>query len=191
MRKVILFMHMSFDGMVCGANNEQDWMTMNDDEMGKFLAGDMLKTVDTILTGRVLYDGFASFWPGVPDMPNIPPELVEFAHWMNNTPKVVFSKTLEKAEWTNSTIVSGDLAEEVAKLKAQPGGDMIIFGGAATVEEFTRLGLVDEYRIKLEPIIMGQGKPLFKDVQDRQKLKLTLSKSFDSGVVGLYYEVVR
>ncbi|PTR00027.1 dihydrofolate reductase [Mucilaginibacter yixingensis] len=192
MRKVILFIHLSFDGCVAGAENEQDWMTRTDDEMGAFMADGMVENVDTILTGRKLYEGFAQFWPGVPAMPNIPPELVAFAHWMNDTRKVVFSKTLDKAEWTNSVIASGDVADEITKLKAQPGKDMVIFGGAEMVQELTKRGLVDEYHIKLEPVILGNGKPLFKEVTDRVQLKLIKSKAFEkSGVVGLFYEVVR
>jgi len=192
MRKVILFMHLSFDGCVAGHENEQDWMTRTDDEMGAYMADGMVENVDTILTGRKLYEGFAQFWPGVPDMPSIPPELVAFAHWMNNTRKVVFSKTMDNAGWTNSVIATGDVADEIAKLKAQPGKDMVIFGGAEMVQELTKRDLVDEYHIKLEPVILGNGKPLFKEVADRVQLRLIKSKAFEkSGVVGLFYEVVR
>lgn len=191
MRKLILFMHVSLDGFVCGPNNEQDWMTMDDHEMGEFMASDFQKTVDTMLVGRVLYEGFASFWPTVPAMPNTPPELVDFAHWMINTPKIVFSKTLQTVDWTNSRLAQHDLAEEVAQIKQQPGGDIIVFGGASLVAALAGQNLIDEYRIKLEPIILGTGKPLFALINDRVKLKLTRSKAFSSGVVGLYYEVDR
>lgn len=188
MRKVILFMHMSLDGFVCGPNGEQDWMTLNDDSMGKHMAGELLETVDTILTGRVLYQGFASYWPTVPKNPANPKELVDFAHWMEKTPKIVFSKTLDKAEWANSMVVKSTPAEEVARLKQQPGGDMVIFGGASLAAAFTEKGLVDEYRIKLEPVVLGQGKPLFKQARNRMKLKLVKATPFGSGVVGLYYQ---
>lgn len=191
MRKVILFMHMSLDGFVCGPNGEQDWMTMNDDEMGKYLVPDFQTTVDTILVGRVLYEGFASFWPSVPSSPGIPSELVDFANWMNNTRKLVFSNTLQSVDWTNSSLAERDIVNEVAYQKQQPGGDMVIFGGAAIVAAFAEHDLIDEYRIKLEPIILGAGKSLFKDVADRIKLTLTKAKAFDSGVIGLYYQVNR
>ncbi|WP_080055346.1 dihydrofolate reductase family protein [Spirosoma aerolatum] len=191
MRKLILFMHVSLDGFVCGRNNEQDWMTLDDHEMGEFMASDFQKTVDTMLVGRVLYEGFASFWPTVPTMPNTPPELVDFAYWMINTPKIVFSKTLQTVEWTNSHLAQHDLAEEVAQLKQKPGGDIIVFGGATLVAALAEQNLIDEYRIKLEPILLGAGKPLFAQIQDRIKLKLTKSRAFSSGVVGLYYEVDR
>ncbi|MVM35385.1 deaminase [Spirosoma sp. HMF4905] len=191
MRKVILFMHMSLDGFVCGPNGEQDWMTRDDDDMGKYLASDFQSTVDTILVGRVLYQGFASFWPSVPTSPGIPDELVDFGNWMNNTRKIVFSKTLQTVDWTNSSLAERDIVEEVAYLKQQPGGDMVIFGGAAIVAAFAEQNLIDEYRIKLEPIILGTGKPLFKQINERVKLTLTKSKAFNSGVVGLYYQVNR
>ena len=191
MRKVILFMHVSLDGFVCGPNGEQDWMTRDDDEMGKYLASDFQTTVDTMLVGRVLYQGFASFWPTVPENPDIPKELVDFAHWMNNTPKVVFSKTLKTVDWTNSRLAERGLADEIAYLKQQPGGDMVVFGGASIVEALTEQNLVDEYRIKLEPIVLGAGKPLFNNGIDPIKLSLIKSKAFDSGVVGLYYQANR
>jgi dihydrofolate reductase len=191
MRKVILFMHVSLDGFVCGPKGEQDWMTMNDDEMGRFLANDFQKTADTILTGRILYEGFASYWPKAAQGPAMPAELVSFAKWMEDTHKVVFSRTLKKAEWANSTLAQADPVEEVARLKKQKGGDMIIFGGAGIVSYFTSKDLVDEYRLKLEPVILGTGKPLFRDMPGRQHLKLLLSKQFASGVVGLYYQRIR
>ncbi|SOD98005.1 Dihydrofolate reductase [Spirosoma fluviale] len=191
MRKVILFMHVSLDGFVCGPNGEQDWMTMDDDEVGHYLIPDLQKTVDTMLVGRVLYQGFASFWPTVTNNPETPPELVDFANWMNTTPKVVFSKTLTTVDWQNARLAKADVATEIATLKQQPGGDMVVFGGAEFVSSLAKLDLVDEYRIKLEPIVLGTGKALFKDVTERIKLTLTKAKSFDSGVVGLYYQVRR
>jgi dihydrofolate reductase len=191
MRKVILFMHMSLDGFICGPNNEQDWMTMTDDAMGKYLAADLLATVDTMLVGRKLYQGFASFWPTMIDNPNIPKELSDFAKWMQDTPKIVFSTTLNKVEWKNSTLATKDIAATIAELKTQPGGDIVTFGGAALAAELTSLNLIDEYRLKLEPVVLGKGKPLFKEISGRVKLKLIKSKAFDSGVVGLYYETIR
>jgi dihydrofolate reductase len=191
MRKVILFMHVSLDGFVCGPNGEQDWMTMDDDKIGEYLIPDLQTTVDCILVGRVLYQGFASFWPGMASNPSAPKELQAFAQWMENTPKVVFSKTLDKLDWKNSRLARNELAEEVAFLKQEPGGDMVIFGGAGIVDNFTKLNLVDEYRIKLEPVVLGKGKSLFAEIAERIKLRLIRSKSFDSGVVALYYEVIR
>jgi dihydrofolate reductase len=198
MRKVILFMHVSLDGFICGPNGDMDWATMNDDEMGKYLISDLLTTVDSMLLGRVLYKGFESHWPPVVNDHSIPKELAEFARWIDNSPKYVFSKTLEKVEWQNSILLKGDLFEEMEYLKKQPGGDMVLFGGAGIVSSFTRLDLIDEYRLKVEPIVLGNGKSLFEGYGKRNnpffpacRLKLTNSKTFNSGVVALYYTLER
>jgi dihydrofolate reductase len=191
MRKVILFMHMSLDGFVCGPNDEMDWTTMNDDEIGKFLIPDLQKTVDTMLVGRILFQGFEQYWPSVPNDPKAPPELVEFSHWMTDTPKVVFSNTLKEVKWKNSILAKTDPSTTVQRMKNEPGGDMVIFGGAAVAAHFTKNNLIDEYRLKLEPVVLGKGKPLFKEIQNRVKLKMIRSKAFASGVTGLYYEVIK
>ncbi len=191
MRKVILFMHVSVDGFVCGPNDEMDWVTMNDDKIGEYLIPELQKTVDTMLVGRVLYQGFQQYWPTVPENPNSPPEMVEFAHWMINTPKVVFSNTLKELDWTNSRLATADPATTVRLMKQERGGDMVIFGGASLAAHFVKNNLVDEYRIKLEPIVLGEGKSLYQEIKERIKLKLVRCKSFDSGVTGIYYETIR
>jgi dihydrofolate reductase len=191
MRKVILFMHLSLDGFVCGPKDEMDWCTMNDEKMGAYLGADLLKTVDTILVGRKLYQGFEQYWPSVPKNPSHPAELIEFAHWMADTAKVVFSRTLKEVHWKNSRLAKEDPAKTVAHLKKEPGADMVIFGGASTAAFFAGHGLIDEYRIKLEPCLLGQGKSLFSAISTPVPLKLLQSKSFDSGVTGLYYEVIK
>jgi dihydrofolate reductase len=191
MRKVILFMHVSLDGYVCGPQDELDWATMTDDKIGEFLIPDLQKTVDTMLVGRKLYQGFEQYWPSVPENPQSPPEMVEFAHWMADTPKVVFSKTLKEVNWKNSRLANADPSVTVQKMKQEPGGDMVIFGGAALAAHFVKNNLIDEYRIKLEPVVLGKGKSLFRDVTERVKLNLIKSKAFDSGVVGLYYQVIK
>jgi dihydrofolate reductase len=193
MRKVILFMAVSLDGFVCGPNGELDWEN-RDEEVSRYLIPDLLSTVDTMLLGRVLYQGFEQAWPAMAKDPSSPSDLVDFAHWIEDSPKFVFSKTLETVEWKNSRLVAvkddKDIIQEVKKLKQQPGGDMVLFGGARIAQTFVRLGLIDEYRLKLQPTVLGSGKPLFKDIQDRMPLKLMTSKTFDSGVIGLYYQPV-
>lgn len=192
MRKVILFMHITLDGFVARENGELDWATMNDDEMGKYLISDLLTNVDTMILGRVLFQGFEKAWPAMAADPKSPKELVEFAHWIEDTPKIVFSKTLESAGWKNSRLVKvksdKDIAAEILKLKEQPGKDMVLFGGARFSQTCVKEKLVDEYRFKLEPVALGTGRPLFQDILDKTKLKLLQSKAFDSGVVGLYYQ---
>jgi dihydrofolate reductase len=192
MRKVILFMHMSLDGIIAGPNGELDWANMSDQTVGRYLIPDLLSTVDTMVLGRVLYQGFQEAWPAMAADPQSPADLVELAHWIEDSPKIVFSHTVPKLDWKNSRLVTArsddDITRAVAKLKQEQGGDMVLFGGARLAQTFARLGLIDEYRFKLESVVVGSGSPLFKDSKDRLKLKLVKSKVFASGVVGLYYE---
>jgi dihydrofolate reductase len=190
MRKVIAFMHMSLDGFVSGPDGAMDWLH-HDFETDGYLIADLQSTVDTILTGRVTYQSFASAWPAMAANPQSPKELVEMAHWMEDTLKVVFSKTLEKVEYGNSILAKGDLAEEVARLKQQPGKDLVIFGGASIAATFAHLDLIDEYRLKLEPVVLGSGKALFSDGQARTNLKLLKTTPSNTGMLALYYERVR
>jgi dihydrofolate reductase len=187
MRKVILAMQISLDGFVGGPNGEMDWVTMSE-EMDDTLLPEMMETTDTCLIGRVLYQGFESYWPTAPATnPKLSKSEIKFSHWIEQAHKVVFSTTLEKAEWNNSSLVRGDVAAEVARLKQQPGKDMIIFGGARLAQEFVRLNLVDEYGLVVNPVILGQGLPLFKDLTARQKLELVSCDAFKAGAVALRY----
>jgi len=186
MRKVILQMLVSLDGIIEGPNGELDWFIF-DEEMWKDV-NDLLSTVDTALFGRVAYQAFANYWPSVATNPSSPKSEIDFAHWIENTPKIVFSKTLEKVEWKNSRLVKENIAEEVSKMKQQPGKDLLIFGGAGIAQTFMKLGLIDEYRIRVHPIVLGRGIPLFKDLNDKHKLKLIKTKTFNSGVLSLVYQ---
>jgi dihydrofolate reductase len=181
----------SLDGFVGGLKGELDWEN-RDDEVSRSLVPEFLSTVDTMLLGRVLYQGFQQAWPAMAKDPASPKELVDFARWVEDTPKVVFSKTLGTAEWKSSRLVKvkndDDIAIEVTRLKRQTGGDMVVFGGARFAQTLSRLGLVDEYRLKLQPVALGIGQPLFKS---RVNLKLVKSKAFKSGVVALYYQPAR
>ena len=180
----------SLDGYVCGPNGELDWEN-RDESISRDMIPDLLKTVDSVIIGRVLYEGFSQAWPAMAKDPNSPNDLVEFANWLIDAPKYVISKTLEKAEWNNSTLITvkddEDIVREVKTLKEQEGGDIVLFGGARLAQTLVRLNLIDEYRFKLQPVVLGKGMSLFKDLESRMKLKLVRSKGFDSGVVSLYY----
>jgi dihydrofolate reductase len=188
MRKIILFMHMSLDGYIGGSHGELDWVTMTDTAMDKELISNLLETVDTMILGRVLYQGFQSAWPAIAADPQSPKDLVDFANWIENTPKLIFSKTLTGTNWKNSKIISvkenADIVKEVEELKKQDGGDIVLFGGTQTAQTFADLDLIDEYRFKLEPIALGAGKVLFKN---KKPLKLVSSKAYSSGVITLSY----
>lgn len=190
MRKIYLFMVLSLDGFVCRENDELDW-EVHDDEMSKFFIPKFLDNVDTMLMGRVLYDGFEQAWPAMAKDPNSAPEIVEFANWVEDTPKIVFSDSPREVTWKNSQVVNvktdQDVADEVSKLKQTDGKGFVVFGGAQFAQTLVKFGLVDEYQFKLQPIALGKGKPLFGKIGDRAKLKLIEAKSFDSGVVTLRY----
>ncbi|MBI3023430.1 MAG: dihydrofolate reductase [Thaumarchaeota archaeon] len=107
---------------------------------------------------------------------------------MNNMPKIVFSKTLDKVEWNNTRLVKGNIVEEISKLKQQPGKDLIIFGSAKLASSLINLGLIDEFRIMVNPVVLGKGNPLFEEIKDKISLKLLKTKTFGSGNVLLYYK---
>ncbi len=190
MRKIILFMVISLDGFVAGPEGELNWENQ-DPEIGKFLIEDLLKTVDSMIIGRVLYQGFEQYWPSVAKDPNAPKVLADFANWLADCPKFVFSNSLEKAAWNNTTLLHATNDEmvktEIERIKQMPGGDLVIFGGVRMAQTLTKLGLVDEYRFKVQQVALGKGQQLFLG---KTNLKLVFSKAFDSGVVASYYQPV-
>jgi dihydrofolate reductase len=188
MRKIILFMHVSLDGFVQGPNDwDINWIAF-DEALEKY-SKETLSTVDTVLWGRGTYLGMQQYWTSVPSNPSATQHDIEHAQWIDKTTKIVFSKTLEEAEWNNSRLVKENIAEEIANLKQQPGKDMIILGSPKFAHSLMQLGLIDEYRINVNPVVLGGGLPLFKDIKDRINLKLLEAKTFNSGVVGLVYQL--
>jgi dihydrofolate reductase len=185
MRKVIALMHISLDGFTAGPNGELEWARV-DEETYAYVA-DLLRTVDTALYGRTTYQMMESYWPTVPADPSSTEADRQHAHWVEDVNKVVFSTTLEKAEWNNTRLVRGNVAEEIAQLTRQPGRDLMIFGSPQLTHTFIQLGLINEYRLTINPVVLGKGIPLFKDVKERLALELLASKTFRSGVVGLHY----
>lgn len=182
MRKIIVSNYITLDGFFAGPNGEFDWFVW-DDETAEYAKG-LLTSIDTILFGRVTYELMAGYWPTA-SPPAEDPIIIDA---MNNLPKIVFSKTLDKVAWKNSRLVKGDIAEEISKLKQQPGKDMVIYGSGSIVTTLARLGLIDEYRIFVNPVVLGSGKPQFKGIKDRLNLKLLTTKTFNCGVVLLHYQ---
>jgi dihydrofolate reductase len=186
MRKVVLLMHTSLDGFVAGTNGEMSWIRIDDAMFGYVKA--LSDAADTALFGRVTYQMMEGYWPTAADQPNASQHDIDHAHWVNNAPKLVFSRTLEKTDWHNSRVVNGDIAAQISKLKQQPGENLLMIGSATVAHEFTRLGLIDEYRIFVNPVVLGGGTPLFKEHQ--VNLELLEAKAFDLGVVALHYKTV-
>jgi dihydrofolate reductase len=188
MRRVIASTFVTLDGFMVGPSEDMSWVTNNfNDEMGVY-AGDLMNSMDTILLGRVTYENMANFWPAQTEA-NAPG-----ADKMNTNPKVVFSKTLNAAEWgrwKNARVVRDDAAGEIARLKKLPGKNMVIYGSGNLVRGFTRLGLIDEYQLLVHPIVLGGGKRLWSDIPNPFNLKLVRTQAFKNGVAVLYYEPVR
>lgn len=181
----------SLDGYIGGPKGELDWENQ-DPAISMELIPELLSTVDSMILGRVLHQGFSQAWPAMAKDPKSPKELVEFANWLINAPKYVVSKTLDSVSWTNSHLISvkndEDIIAGVKKLKEQSGGDIVLFGGARLAQTLVRLDLIDEYRFKLQPVVLGEGLPLFKNTAGLRKLELTKAKSFAGGIVALYYK---
>ena len=187
MRKLKLHVYMSIDGCIAGPNNEQDWMVWDVDEKLKEYENRLHEPVDTILLGRKMTNEFVSHWSNVLNKPDDPE--YAFAKKMIETPKIVFTKTLNKSEWPNTEIATGDLNEEITKLKDQDGGDIIVYGGASFDSSLIEENLIDEYYLFINPAAIGNGKTIFKDLKEIRKLSLIESIAFDSGIVLLHYEV--
>ena len=188
MKKVIASIFLSLDGYVAGKNQDMGWVMNNfNEEMGVY-AGNLMASMGAVLLGRVTYQIMTNAWP------NFTEETSPGADRMNNVPKIVFSRTLDKVEWgkyNNARLVKDNAAEEIAKLKAQPGGDLVIYGSANLVQNLTEQGLIDEYQLLVFPVLLGGGKPLFKGSPEPIQLKLLRTQTFKNGVVVLYYEPVR
>ena len=169
-------MDMSLDGYVGPLGEDADWVMRDfDDELSAYIVDEVLTQAGTHAMGRVTYEEMAGHWPTATSV---------FAAPMNEIPKVVFSKTLTSADWPETRIASGDLSEEVARLKEEPGRDVLVHGGSELVQSLSRLGLIDEYRVIVHPVALGAGDPLFGGPAD---LELVSSRAFGSGAVALTY----
>jgi dihydrofolate reductase len=185
MRKVIFYMLTSIDGFYEGPNREIDWHNV-DEEYNDF-AIDFLDHVDLLLFGRLTYELMAGYWPTEAAKRDDP----VVASKMNGLSKIVFSRTLEKAEWENTRLVRSYVPEEVLRIKGEEGKDIAIFGSSDLVVSLIRFNLIDEFRIMVNPIVLGKGKSVFAGIEGRYRLKLKNMRAFESGNVLLYYEPVK
>ena len=179
MRKVTAGLFLSLDGVM---ESPEKWqLPYFNNEMAEAIGAAMAAT-DSMLLGRVTYQEFASYWPGVSS------EDQTFADHMNNTPKYVVSTTLDRVEWDNSTLIKGNVAEEITRLKQQPGKNIGITGSATLVQSLLQEDLLDELGLMIHPVVLGAGRRLFKDGGGLKALKLVDSKTFSTGVVYLTYQ---
>ncbi len=186
MRNLIFFMHTSLDGFVAGLNGEMDWINL-DDAMFDFVAT-MTDQADTALYGRVTYEMMQSYWPTAGEQPNATKHDKEHSNWYNNVSKVVLSKTIQETGLHNTKVISDKLSDNINKLKQQDGKNILIFGSPGASQSLLIEGLIDEFWLFVNPIILGQGMPLFKDITGTTKLKLAESKTFACGVIALHYK---
>jgi dihydrofolate reductase len=195
MRKIIAALQTSVDGFVEGPNGELDWAMAEDEETWRDIFA-MLDSVDTCILGRVMYPDYEQYWLAVLANPTASLPLsgrpatkneIAYARWADKTPHIVLSKTLDKVSWKATRIVR-DL-EEIRKLKQQPGKNMHVVGGATLVGSLMNAGLVDEIQLMINPLLLGGGKALFKDVKERKALKQARTKTLRSGKVSLTYTV--
>ena len=184
MRKLIAFCHVSLDGIAAVPNGSLDWVSY-DEEMEKW-AEPIVKATDTALYGRVTYE-LMKYWKTVPSNPNASAYERNHARWIENVEKIVFSKSKMVPDWNNTRVIGGNAQGEILKLKQMPGKNITIFGSPTLANSLIKLGLVDEYRLSVSPIVLGTGKSLFKDVTETIKLKLVEEKTFKSGAVTLHY----
>ncbi len=191
MRKIISAMQVTLDGFIEGPNGELDWVETWDDPYDN-----LFSQIDTCILGRGMYPGYEQYWCAILADPEgilafsgkvATKHEIEFAQFANKTPHLVLSKTLEKVDWKNSRIVRD--VEEIRNLKQQSGKDIYTVGGATLVSLLMNLGLLDELRLVMYPLVLGGGKALFKDVKERHALTLLESKPLKSGEVSMNYSV--
>ena len=189
MRKIISFMHISLDGFVAGLNGEMDWIKV-DEEIFDYV-GKRISEGDTALYGRVIYQMMENYWPAAGDKPKATRHDIEHSKWYNKVHKIVLSKTMKDSGLTNTKIISDNLSDRINEIKQGPGSDILLFGSPTATHSLIQLNLIDGYWLFVNPIILGQGIPLFTDIKEKIKLKLLTSRQFTCGVTELNYTVNR
>ncbi len=182
MRKLGVYNSVSLDGYFTDKNNDMSWAHKHDAEWMSFVAGNA-SGGGALVFGRVTYEMMTSYWP----TPRARHDNPAVAEAMNALPKIVFSRTLDRAEWSNTTLVKDDIVGAMRRLKAGPGPDMVIMGSGTIVSQFTEAGLIDEYQIVLNAVALGGGRTLLEGVKKRTTLALQKTRSFSNGNVVLWY----
>jgi dihydrofolate reductase len=185
MRKLIFFMHASLDGFVAGLNGEMNWIKV-DDEIFDFV-GTMTDQADAALYGRVTFQMMEAYWPTAAEKPNASKHDIEHSGWYKKVSKVVLSRTM-KETGQNTTVISENVSENINKIKQQAGKNILIFGSPSASNSLLNLGLVDEFWIFVNPVLLGQGIPLFRNISESIKLSMIETRKFDTGVIALHYE---
>jgi len=190
MRKIVSFMHVSLDGFVASTDEGMaslGWISQSDDLFA--YVDQRIQQTDTALYGRVTYQMMESYWPTATEQPNASTHDQAHSRWYKAARKIVLSKTLLEKNNPDTKIISSHLSDEISKLKHSAGSDILVFGSPGATHALMAENLIDEYWLFINPILLGQGIPLFKNIKDRTALTLVKSKLFDSGVLFLHYEV--
>ena len=187
MRKIISFMHISLDGFVAGPNGEMDWIKADEelfDHVGKRISGG-----DTALYGRVTFEMMEGYWPTAADQPTATKHDIEHSKWYSKVHKVVLSRTMQEERLNNTTVINDHLSERINEIKQGPGEDILLFGSPTATHSLIQQNLIGGYWLFVNPIILGQGIPLFTNINDKIKLKLLSTHQFSCGVTELNYIV--
>ena len=183
MSKVMVFQQVSIDGYFTDANDDMSWAHRQDPEWNAFVA-ENAKGDAVLLFGRITYEQMAGFWPTRHAIENFP----TVAEGMNRLPKVVFSRTMDKASWNNTRLVKDGMAAEVRRLKKESGKDLVLMGSGSIVSQLTQEGLIDEFQLVVNPIVLGKGRSMFDGVKRKVSVKRTHTRTFGNGNVLLCYE---
>ena len=182
MRKILVFNNVTLDGYYTSLDGDMSWAHKFDPEWMEF-TNENAKGGSVLAFGRKTYDMMAGYWPTPMAMQNMP----KVAEAMNKQQKLVFSRTMTEAKWSNTKLVQGDLVTEVRKIKSEPGDDIVILGSGNLISQLAQAKLIDEYQIALTPVVIGKGKSMFDGV-DKSNLKLTKSRAFGNGTMVLWYQ---
>lgn len=191
MRKLISFMHVSLDGFVAGPNGELDWVKVNE-ELFTYVEKRISES-NTAMYGRNTYQMMESYWPKAGEKPNASRHDIEHSAWYNKAHKIVLSKTLKEADLKNTTVINGDLSGKINAIKRSPDGgnkEILVFGSPTATHALIQENLIDGYWLFVNPVILGKGIPLFKDIKNKIDLKLLDTKRFSSGVIEVNYGVL-
>ncbi|MDB5238589.1 MAG: dihydrofolate reductase [Candidatus Kaiserbacteria bacterium] len=189
MRKLVLFLHLSFDGFSAAEDGGLGWIPYN--EAFEKYAEKIVKTVGTPVYGRITYEMMRSYWPTVLTNPAASAHDREHALWLEDVEKIVVSTTLPEQEWNNTRVIREDVVEEIIKLKQKEGKDLVIFGSITLATSLMAHGLIDEFQFTVSPVMLGKGKTFIRSIEEKVPLKLLSSETLKSGIVGLHYAVVR
>jgi dihydrofolate reductase len=186
MKRLVLLIHASLDGFVAGPNREMNWIKV-DEELFEFV-GKIIEQADTALYGRVTYQMMESYWPTAGDKPNASKHDIQHSHWYRNVFKVIISNSMKGNDIPRVKIINSDIPKQIEHLKQEPGKNILMLGSPTASHLLMQNNLIDEYWIFVNPILIGGGIPLFKNINDKVNLSLKKTNVFLSGVIGLHYE---